>query len=69
MVPLVDIGDNIAPTSDAQKPADSFSNMFKKWNTGGQKGDHGVKICEDSDIDLVQRDHGYFLSTCRYTRQ
>ncbi|TGJ79144.1 hypothetical protein E0Z10_g9620 [Xylaria hypoxylon] len=36
MVPLVDLGDNTACTSNDRKPADSFRKAFKTWNAAGR---------------------------------
>ncbi|KAI3330073.1 hypothetical protein F4824DRAFT_351346 [Ustulina deusta] len=37
MVPLVDLGDNMAYTSNERNPTDSFGKAFKAWNVDGQK--------------------------------
>ncbi|KAI3320674.1 hypothetical protein HD806DRAFT_227090 [Xylariaceae sp. AK1471] len=38
MVPLVDLGDNMGYTSNKQKPADSFSKVFRTWNANRNHG-------------------------------
>ncbi|KAI0116337.1 hypothetical protein GGR51DRAFT_501068 [Nemania sp. FL0031] len=42
MVPLVDLGDNIACTPHERKPTDSVWKALKAWNVEGRKTDHGI---------------------------
>ncbi|KAJ8124708.1 hypothetical protein O1611_g8932 [Lasiodiplodia mahajangana] len=41
MVPLVDLGDNVACMSDERKPTDSVWKRLRAWNAEGRKPDHG----------------------------
>ncbi|GAP85645.1 putative vacuolar membrane protein [Rosellinia necatrix] len=41
MVPLVDLGDNMAYTANKGRPEISFGKAFKLWNAEGQKKDGG----------------------------